>query len=220
MGRSEWCKNLFFCLDDSQIQLFLDQLSSLINSRMEEDNDDIPQIVKENPKETDVNMLNVARQKTSKVFIRHKTEDWEYAKALVDLKLALGVKSTDIFCSSYLGFDIPLGENIFEFIKKQYKEHELFVIFIHSPRYYQSPFSLNEMGATRILKSTHVSFLTNDCTFDMFRGVITSNEAAFKAGQADTYARLFDFKNKLKETFRLDDINEKLWDRKRNFFGW
>lgn len=216
--RSEWCKDLFFCLDGPQIQLFLDRLSSLINSRMEEGNDDITQIVEENPKETDDNMLNVARPKTPKVFISHKTEDRKYAKALVDLMLALGVKSTDIFCSSYPGFDIPLGENIFEYIKKQYKEHELFVIFIHSPRYYQSPVSLNEMGAAWILKSSHVSFLTNDCTFDMLRGVITSNEAAFKAGQADTYARLFDFKNKLKEIFRLDDINEKLWDGKKEEF--
>lgn len=217
LGRSKWCKELFFFLDNAQIRPFLDKLSSLINLRMEESKGSVKQI-EEKPEVTECNMSNVAKRKTPKVFISHKTEDREYAKALVDLMLVLGVRSTDIFCSSYPGFEIPLAENIFDYIKKQYCEHELFVIFIHSPRYYQIPVSLNEMGAAWILKSAHVSFLTNDCTFDMLRGVITSDEAAFRAGQADTYGRLFDFKNKLKEMFGLDDINEKLWDGKKEEF--
>lgn len=184
--RSEWYWNLFSQLTDSQIQPFLDKLSVLINRRNQIliQNDDLL-IAEEAQEITNNNVIMEESQKTKtpKVFVSHKHADEEYAKALVDLMLKLGVKEDQIFCSSYAGFGIPLGNNIFNYIKEQYESHDLLILFIHSPRYYQSPISLNEMGAAWVLKYSHVSFLTNDCEFDMLNGVITKDETAFKAGK-------------------------------------
>lgn len=99
------------------------------------------------------------------------------------MMLKLGVKDECIFCSSYQGFGVPYGKNIFDYIKEQY---DLLVLFIHSPRYYESHVSLNEMGAAWVLRSEHRSFLTKDCEFNQLDGVINSDEAAFRAGQEDT----------------------------------
>ena len=38
-----------------------------------------------------------------------------------------------------------------------------------------------------------MSFLTSDCEFQMLKGVVTSNETAFKTGKKDTYHYLNDF---------------------------
>ena len=227
-SRSEWYLDLFQTLEDSQVEPFLNKLSALINERnkiaLKEDGLNMDDSLISEMMDNDLQITNNTSmketkiQKTPKVFISHKTEDDEYAKALVDLILSLGVKSEDIFCSSYPPFAIKFGDNILEIIKKQFEEHNLFVLFIHSPRYYKSAISLNEMGAAWILKSDHLSFLTNDCSFDMLTGVIDSKETAFKAGDSRTEHLLFDFKDKIIDFFKLEKMDEKLWDTRKKEF--
>lgn len=153
-----------------------------------------------------------------KVFISHKTEDANYAKEIIALIVTLGVKHNDIFCSSVQGYGIPLGKNIMDSLRDQFDCYKLFVIFIHSPRYYNSAVSLNEMGAAWILRSRHCSFLTKDCSYDMLMGVINSDEIAFKAGQESTEYLLHDFRKDIVEFFSLEPISDAVWDStKMNF---
>ena len=228
-SRIEWYWDLFSLLDDSQIKPFLDKLSALINERNHtpiqksnlelDDMDDLSEAVEALEITNDnVTMQEFQKQKTPKVFVSHKHADEEYAKALVELMLKLGVKENQIFCSSYPGLGIPLGKNIFDYIKELYESHNLLVLFIHSPRYYHSPVSLNEMGAAWVLRYKYVSFLTSDCEFDMLNGVITKHETAFKAGQKDTYHYLNDFKIILEETFNLAPKDVTRWETIKNDF--
>lgn len=232
-SRSEWYLDLFLRLEKSQIEPFLNKLSALINERnqvsIQKDNsdDDLNDFedlfATENIQEITNNNLIMEeseKQKTPKVFISHNTEDREYARALTDLLMSLGVGAGNIFCSSYPPFAIQFGNNILDTIRKQFEEHDLFVLFIHSPRYYRSAISLNEMGAAWILKSAHLSFLTSDCSFKMLTGVIDSKEIAFKAGEADAEHLLFDFRDKIIDFFGLEKMDEKLWDtKKKEFIG-
>ncbi len=158
------------------------------------------------------------RMKEPKIFISHKTEDSNYAKAIIAMLVALGVNHKDIFCSSVDGYGIPFGKNIFDTLHNQFDDYKLFVIFIHSPRYYKSAISLNEMGAAWILRSEHRSFLTSDCEFSMLTGVIHRDEIAFKAGQKDTEHLLHDFRHDIKTFFSLDGINDAIWDSAKNEF--
>lgn len=228
-SRIEWYWDLFSLLDDSQIKPFLDKLSALINERNHtpiqksnlelDDIDDLSEAVEALEITSDnITMQEFQKQKTPKVFVSHKHADEEYAKALVELMLKLEVKENQIFCSSYPGLGIPLGKNIFDYIKELYESHNLLVLFIHSPRYYQSPVSLNEMGAAWVLRYKYVSFLTSDCEFDMLNGVITKHEIAFKAGQKDTYHYLNDFKIILEETFNLAPKDVTRWETIKNDF--
>lgn len=161
---------------------------------------------------------HVSKEKEPKIFISHKTEDSNYAKAIIAMLVALGVKHKDIFCSSVDGYGIPFGRNIFDTLHNQFDDYRLFVIFIHSPRYYKSAISLNEMGAAWILRSEHRSFLTSDCEFSMLTGVIHRDEIAFKAGQKDTEHLLHDFRHDIRTFFSLDGINDAIWESAKNEF--
>lgn len=156
--------------------------------------------------------------KTPKIFISHKTEDADYAQAIISMLVALGVKHEDIFCSSIPGYGIPFGKNITDMLHNQFDGYNLFVIFIHSPRYYKSAISLNEMGAAWILRSEHRSFLTNDCPFSMLTGVINGNEIAFKAGQENTEHLLYDFREDIQNFFSLNKIPDAVWESTKKEF--
>lgn len=153
-----------------------------------------------------------------KVFISHKTEDANYAKEIITMLVTLGVKHNDIFCSSVPGHGIPFGKSIIDSLRAQFDCYKLFVIFIHSPRYYNSAISLNEMGAAWILRSRHCSFLTKDCSYDMLTGVINSDEIAFKAGQKSTEHLLHDFRKDIVEFFSLEPISDAVWDSTKKDF--
>lgn len=158
------------------------------------------------------------KEQTPKIFISHNTKDTDYASAIVSMLITLGVKHADIFCSSVKGYGIPFGNKIIDTLHTQFDDYKLFVIFIHSPRYYESVVSLNEMGAAWILRNEHRSFLTNDCDFSMLTGVINSDEIAFKAGQKNTEHLLHDFRHDIKDFFSLDDIPDAVWETTKNEF--
>ena len=94
-----------------------------------------------------------------KVFISHKTEDLPYATALVNLiNFIIGADGDKIFCSSIAGYGVKPSQDIIDKIKEQFTNHNLFVVIIHSPRYYKSPVCLNEMGAAWALDTKFYSF--------------------------------------------------------------
>ena len=101
--------------------------------------------------------------KNSKVFISHKTEDRAYADAIIHLiNFIIGADGDKIFCSSIAGYGVKPSQDIIDKIKEQFTNHNLFVVIIHSPRYYKSPVCLNEMGAAWALDTKFYSFLTKD----------------------------------------------------------
>ena len=172
-------------------------------------------------------MKNVSRQieynqpqteKTPMVFISHSSEDKSFVEALVDLLEGIGFTEKNLFCSSVSGYGIPLNGDIFETLRELFTEHDLFVIFIQSPRYYKSPVSLNEMGAAWVLRTGACSILTKDMNFQDMKGVFNSNSISIKVNEEDAPARLNELKNILLDTFSLVPINETKWERKRNMF--
>lgn len=232
-SRSKWCKDLFLALDDADVSNFLDSLSAILKSRAEinrhrqrHDNEVVELLLDDSPvwelgkdgamTPTNDNLVNMNKKK--KVFISHNTDDKEYAKALADLLLKMGVSKDDIFCSSYPGLGVKFGDSFIDAIKNQYENYDLIILFIHSPRFYKSPISLCEMGAGWIAKKQHLSFLTNDCDFSELRGVITQTEIAFKAGDEGTYHVLNDFKKMIVDGFQLPSIDDTMWDNMRKDF--
>ena len=85
-------------------------------------------------------------KKTPLVFISHTHEDKDFVVALVNLLEDMGFTKNTLFCSSVREYGIPLSDDIFEAIRGLFLKHDLYVIFVHSPRFYGSAVSLNEMG--------------------------------------------------------------------------
>lgn len=158
------------------------------------------------------------RTKTPKVFISHSSKDKDFVEALVTLLESIGFDNTTLFCSSVEDYWIGLSQNIFEGLRSLFLNHELFVIFVHSPRYYESAVSLNEMGAAWVLKNDYCSILTNDMSKEQMKGVVDSSTIFIKVNTPEAPARLNELKNKLTALFGLPAISDTTWERKRNMF--
>ena len=116
---------------------------------------------------TSLKVLKEKYCRAPKIFISHKSEDEAFVKALVKLlRLYIGSEPEKIFCSSVPTYKIGIGKEIFPEIKSQFEGNDVFMIIVHSPRYYQSSVCLNEMGAAWIQDTECYSFLTADCKYD------------------------------------------------------
>ncbi len=152
------------------------------------------------------------------VFISHSSKDKDFVEALVSLLESLGFDNTNLFCSSIPDYWIGLSQDILDSLHKLFVNHSLFVIFVQSPRYYESPISLNEMGAAWVLKTNYCSILTKDMQKDNMKGVVGPNTIYIKVDTPDAPARMNELKNQLTEIFELSSMTESTWERKRNIF--
>ena len=157
-----------------------------------------------------------------KIFISHKSEDEDFVKALVKLlRLYIGSESEKIFCSSVPNYKIGIGKDIYPEIKSQFEKHEVFMIIIHSPRYYESPICLNEMGAAWIQDTECCSFLTADCEYDDLKGVIDKKFISIKVNAKDATNRMNEFICKVLDFFNLPQLELSAfsqWESDRNEF--
>ena len=159
--------------------------------------------------------------KTPKVFISHKTEDKAYADALVSLiNYIIGRDGDKVFCSSIPGYGVRPAQDIIDKVKEQFNEHDLFVVLIHSPRYYKSPVCLNEMGAAWALNTPFCSFLTKDCRIDQLTGVIGKEEICINPNDEEEMLcyHLNSFKDDLVAFFGATPIYETKWEHERGLF--
>ena len=159
--------------------------------------------------------------KPPKLLISHKTEDQAYADALRSLiEFIIGANGDTIFCSSLPGYGIKPSQDIIDTIKKQFDEYNLFVVILHSPRYYKSSVCLNEMGAAWALNTKFCSFLTKDCTYDQLSGVIGKEEICINPNDEEEMlnAHLNSFKDEIVSFFCVNQPNETKWEHQRCCF--
>lgn len=158
--------------------------------------------------------------KPVKIFISHAEKDKEYVAKLVELLDGMGLDQTRVFCSSLPGYDIPVSENILDYLRKQFQEYKLHVFLIHSRNYYKSAVSLNEMGAAWVLRSNCTSFLLPGFGFEEMKGAIDNKEIAIKLDNDKTEVQ--DKLNQLYDSviaeFRLTKKAAVIWEGKRNRF--
>ena len=155
-----------------------------------------------------------------KIFISHSSKDVEYVAKLVNLLDDMGLDQTQVFCSSLPGYDIPVDTNIFDYLREQFHEYSLHVIIVHSPNYYQSPVSLNEMGAAWVLRTYCTSFLLPGFGFDGMRGVVNQNTISIKLDNSDTELqdKLNQLYDRIADEFGLKRKTGIIWEQKRNSF--
>ena len=153
---------------------------------------------------TTLNILKEIYCRPPKVFISHKSEDKPFVDALVKLlRFYIGSESDKIFCSSVPNYKIGLGQEIYTTIKSQFETFDIFFIVVHSPRYYQSPVCLNEMGASWIMGTECCSFLTKDCKYDEMNGVVDKKYISIKVNETEAKDRMNDFLAKILDFFNL-----------------
>ena len=156
--------------------------------------------------------------KTPLVFISHSSKDIAFVEALVELLEGIGLDKKTLFCSSIPGYGIGLSKDIYEALLTLFNECELYVLFVHSPNFYNSYVSLNEMGAAWALKAKYCSILTSDMEFSAMTAVVNSHEVAIKVNNTDAKPRLTELKNSILDFLGKPAISDVIWERKRDKF--
>ncbi len=137
-----------------------------------------------------------------KIFISHSSANKDYGEAIIDLLRGIGVNDDEIIFTSNTAYGIPVGQNIFNWLKSQIDDKP-FVIYLLSAEYYKSVACLNEMGAAWIVESEHAVLFVPDFDIDCkeFRsGALDPREIGFYLNNEE---RLLSFIQQLEEKFNL-----------------
>lgn len=151
-----------------------------------------------------------------KIFISHSSESADYGNALVELLRGLGIKENEVIFSSNVAYGIPLGENIFNWLKKQIIEKP-HVIYLLSTSYYSSIACLNEMGAAWIVENDHTIIFTPDFEInspEFQRGALDPREMGFYINNEE---RLISFIELLRKSFEISNNPVLIHQRVKEF---
>lgn len=146
-----------------------------------------------------------------KIFISHSSLDFKIVEQVIELLEGIGTPSDLIFCSSFEGYNIGLGEDFLETIKKELNQ-DVLVLFILSPNFYGSPISLCEMGATWVKTSEHVPILIPPFDYKDVRGVIPFSQGM----KVNDKLKLNSLKEKIETFLGINSKNISAWERKRD----
>lgn len=147
-----------------------------------------------------------------KVFISHSSQDAAFVEELVDILELIGLPGESIFCTSFAGYGIDLGENFLDAIKDELNNDTL-VLFVLTQNFYASPVCLCEMGAVWVQTKDHIPILVPPFDFADVKGVIPLTQG-FKMNDA---LNLNLFKEKIESVFGLPSaLGQSAWERKRD----
>lgn len=155
------------------------------------------------------------RSRFDRIFISHSSDDIEYVKPFVKLLESLGLNHQTMFCSSVNGYGIPIGLNIYEYLKAEFTDKNILVVMIMSKNYYNSEPCLNEMGATWVMSKEYITILVNDFEFSQIKGAVDPQKIGFKITDID---RLDEFKDKLVDGLGITLSSNYDWEAARDSF--
>ena len=191
-----------------------------------EDKGDCLKVIKFKTSDDKEDKLVNSEKMEPRLFISHSSKDLEYIKAFVEFLKDIGMNSKNsknsknIFCSSISDYSIPWGEDIFDYLSKEFnnRRKNLIVLFMLSKNYYDSPACLNEMGAAWVLKKEYRSILLPGFKFEDIKGAINPNALPISLEDSEIRDKLNDIKKQFEEIFGLEKINDKEWDDIRDRF--
>lgn len=147
-----------------------------------------------------------------RVFISHSSSDVEIVEELIDILEMIGLPHDRIFCTSFAGYGINLGENFLDAIRDELTSETL-VLFVLTQNFYASPVCLGEMGATWVLAKEHIPIVVPPLQFSDVKGVIPLTQGFL----INDPMKLNLFKDKIESTMGLPcTLSQSSWERKRD----
>lgn len=148
-----------------------------------------------------------------KVFISHSSKDKAIIGDIITLLESSGLKHTEIFCSSFEPYNVPIGEDFLEYIKKQLSD-EVYVIFVITKNFLYSNICWCEFGATWINSSEKAIILVPPLKFSdlpllvqKYQGIFLNDKEAINS-----------FHSRICTLFDLNRIDSSIWERRRDEF--
>lgn len=154
-----------------------------------------------------------------KIFISHASMDLKYIEPFVELLADIGLTNDNLFCSSVPDYAIPLNQDIYDYLSSLFRDYKLYVVFMLSNNYYESPVCLNEMGAAWVLKSEYTSILLPGFEYREIKGAVNPNKIGMKLDDEEELLkkRLGELKNLISKEFGIS-VPDMRWEKKRNDF--
>lgn len=146
-----------------------------------------------------------------KIFISHASLDKDLVDEFVDkvLRLACGLKTSEIVYTSREDTGVEFGDGIPEFIKNNLHTSSL-VLFMISDNYKTSEVCLNEMGAAWAMGKKTISIVLPNCGFNKL-GWLTSLDKALKIDNSEALDKLYSM-------LARTDLNVVDWNRQKESF--
>lgn len=154
------------------------------------------------------------------LFISHASADEDAVTGLVEMLRTIGFNKKNLFCSSFPGYDIPEGEDIYDFLSGKLTGYNLFVIFLLSEAYYKSAACLNEMGAAWVLKANYSTIILPGFQTPEIKGTVNPRKMAVVMEDAKRVnGKLTQLKDRLIDFFGLPETeDDTIWENDRNKF--
>ena len=152
-------------------------------------------------------------EKMNKVFISHSSIDKLYVGELIDLLRGIGLEQKEIFCTSFEGYSIDLGEDFLSRIKNELGS-EVLVLFVLTPNFYKSEVCLCEMGATWVNAKLCIPILIPPFDFKDIKGVFPQTQGL----KVNDSSKLNSLKDKIEREFHKTPIHISEWERLRSRF--
>lgn len=165
--------------------------------------------------EIEMNLIGDNSHKSlNKIFISHATKDKVIIEEIIELLESIGIDSEQIFCSSFEGYGIPLGENFLDQIKKELSS-EVLVLFVLTENFYESKICLCEMGAAWALSKQHIPIVVPPLSYSDIQCVIPLTQGLL----INDISKLNSFKERIEQLFNLNNkLSFSTWERKRERF--
>jgi hypothetical protein len=123
-----------------------------------------------------------------------------------------------LFCSSIDGYGIDEGCDIYETLRSKFQQYNIYVVFLLSDNYYQSPACLNEMGAAWVLKTDYSTVLLPGFEIPSIKGAINPKRMAIIINDKHVRNTLNKFKERIMEVFNLEDVDDDIvWENNRGY---
>lgn len=157
---------------------------------------------------------NVRQEKPYKIYISHSEQDKEYAEAFVKMLEGIHIGKEHMLCSSFSGYGLPENESMQESLLGEFREYNLYMVFLLSDNFYKSAICLNEMGAAWVLQLQCENILLPGFEFKNVKGVIGLEKISTKLDEdkynvllklhemAEQFAGLFDLELQKNITFQ------------------
>lgn len=148
-----------------------------------------------------------------KVFISHSSGDKEIVQELISLIEGMGVKSKQIFCSSFDGYGIQLGVNWLDAVKNELTEETL-VLFVLTTNFYNSNMCQCELGAVWVNTLKHIPILVPPLVYDDLEYILR-NQQSMTINKEENLSSLYE---EIINWFDLEQLRPNIWKNKSDKF--
>ena len=144
---------------------------------------------------------------TPRIFISHAGKDKDFCDVFVDFLTRLTFSSRTIIYTSRSEFGVPIGNDIFEYLRGNLEKRKIWVFFMLSKNFFDSPYCLSEMGAAWVRQNKCFSILLPGFKHSDIDGVVNKNQ--FTIDLCDP-VRLTKLLQTFKKVWQLP-INPTMW---------